>query len=98
GLLARIDRDDRGRHAAVAPIRAVVAHRIAAVRRLDLDDLGTEEAQQMRRVRSRHHMAEIRDADAFERARHSPASAQRTLPSDTMLARAVASTDMPSIP
>ena len=72
-LLAGIHGDERRRHAVVAAVGAVVAHGVADARRLDLDDLGAEQAQQVRRVRSRHHMAEIDDPDPVQGAAHAAA-------------------------
>ena len=69
-FLAGVDGDEGRRHAVVAAVGAVVAHRIAAPGRFDLDHLGAEQPQQMRRVRARHHMAEVGDANAFKRAAH----------------------------
>ena len=66
-LLARVDRDERWRHAVIAPVVAVVAHGVAPIGRLDLDDLRTEQAEQMRRIRTRHDMAEVGNTNTFKR-------------------------------
>src|SRR6185369_15014420 len=98
GLLARIHRDERRSHAIVAPVGAVIAHCVAAAGRFDLDDLGTEQAQQMRRIGTSHDVTEIRNADALEHLSHSFFSRQVILPSSPTLARARSNTGTPSMP
>jgi hypothetical protein len=98
GFLAGIHRDEGRGHAVVAPVRAIAAHGIAARWRLDLDDLGAQQPQQVRGVRTCHDMTEIRDADALEHRSHSAFSRQVMLPSAPTLARARSKTRMPSMP
>ena len=58
---ARIDRDERGRQSVVASVETVIAHRVAALWRLDFDDLRSQETEQIRCERPRKDVAEIDD-------------------------------------
>src|SRR5580658_210562 len=88
-LLARVDRDERRRHAVVSTIGAVVAHGVAAPRRFYLDDFRAEQAQKMRGIGTGHDVAEIRDPNPLKWL-HLASPYRSLFPFDQYLLRSVA--------
>lgn len=59
------------------------AARDIACRRLDLDDLGAEVGEHQAAIRARQHVADLDDADAFQRTAHDSALASDATTSDS---------------